>query len=834
MALQVWLPLIKDGDFTNKGIADIDFINHGATFDASKGKIGGCYNFNKSATNYISESTYNWSNFNSNTFSICCWYLQPSIASGNSQIICIGTNSGWNNIRIGLLRRTSTGVILFSVSNGSSYIGYNCASTYAPIGSWTHIAVTYDNGTIKMFLNGELNKTMTTTVVPALNSSQHLGIGAASNGAETILGNLNDVRIYDNALSEKEIKEISQALICHYKLDDISAADLCNPSASWKLYNNLGQAKLPATLTKTDDFYRGGVVYRTVFTPTEDSISAVRAGGKASRGVYNWNRTFEANTKYVFWIYYKPISGGTDFRVGGTASNIGGWTEIPSQPVGDGWYVVGQYRDGTVATAKTDNVFVSFYVPDAEVGTDVVIDYASPHILEGITEIPADFLTPDTTVYDCSGYGNNGISVGSLSVSTDTPRNSYSMWFSGTQYIKNTNFIFDSNIWTASIWYYRATSPSNYETLFSLAKGNAATDSNKKIYAGLYTSNRYWCKAESSGATISGGATGEWTLFTMSCDGTTARIYVNDTQISTLNAGTALTGRTDLYIGARTNSDDGSTIARGLNGGLSDFRLYATALSADDVKSLYEVSASIDNHGDIHSYEFAENDELNSISKNGVVANGGFVEDGAIAKNGKNLPLTLKKLCVLFDDTVYEEPDGSLWARIFHHANCSTKLFGSTNVFSDLYIDADRWYNVNVCDNVDEWELMLKEKSTTTSTEMKYRWIQTANPHTAAYADVSGAKITKYTSADGYTNFLSASYGGLYRKNSNTFLSENNGTSSSWWGAVGSWTAYQGGIPGFGSNSTSTHIIKTGYMDLYLRIDKFMTWKWTVNEIIEI
>jgi len=42
----------------------------------------------------------------------------------------------------------------------------------------------------------------------------------------------------------------------------------------------------------------------------------------------------------VFWIYYKPISH-FDTRCGGTASNIGGWTEIPPVEVGGGWYRVG-------------------------------------------------------------------------------------------------------------------------------------------------------------------------------------------------------------------------------------------------------------------------------------------------------------------------------------------------------------------------------------------------------------------------------------------------------------------------------------------------------------
>jgi len=46
-------------------------------------------------------------------------------------------------------------------------------------------------------------------------------IGAdARTGATRLKGKMNDFRVYDHALSAKEIEEIARGLVVHYKLDD--------------------------------------------------------------------------------------------------------------------------------------------------------------------------------------------------------------------------------------------------------------------------------------------------------------------------------------------------------------------------------------------------------------------------------------------------------------------------------------------------------------------------------------------------------------------------------------------------------------------------------------
>ena len=61
---------------------------------------------------------------------------------------------------------------------------------------------------------------------------------------------------------------------------------------------------------------------------------------------------------------------------------------------------------------------------------------------------------------------------------------------------------------------------------------------------------------------------------------------------------------------------------------MSDFRIYGTALSAADVKYLYETSASIDNTGTVFADEFNETELRASVGKSGVFVGSGLGESG--------------------------------------------------------------------------------------------------------------------------------------------------------------------------------------------------------------
>ena len=187
----------------------------------------------------------------------------------------------------------------------------------------------------------------------------------------------------------------------------------------------------------------------------------------------------------------------------------------------------------------------------------------------------------------------------------------------------------------------------------------------------------------------------------------------------------------------------------------------------------------------------------------------------------------------IYDRTIYIEPDNSTWMRIAHHNNPAAALFSSGNSFDTrVYLDSNRWFMVSLCDQIKsgKWELMVKQKTTSDAAETKWRWIQSTNPMAGSYNDVKAANVTK-NSSSGYS--VSDVAGGIYKFNSNTYLVIANASNGNWYGAIGAWNAYNGGIPGY-PNTTVT----TGYMDLYLRVDSIIASIGNIfvkgNEIIEI
>lgn len=192
-----------------------------------------------------------------------------------------------------------------------------------------------------------------------------------------------------------------------------------------------------------------------------------------------------------------------------------------------------------------------------------------------------------------------------------------------------------------------------------------------------------------------------------------------------------------------------------------------------------------------------------------------------------NTPNINESLYNIYDRQVYAEADNSAWIRIFHHNNPAENLFSSTDTFTtSVYKNTNLWFNISLCNLTTVWELMIIQARLSTDTAEKFRWIQNVNPMTATYSEVALANITRVTTS-GYTT-ASGNYAGIYKRNFTSFIVCNNGTEGNWFGAIGSWTTWNSGIPGYNGGA-----ITSGYTDLYLRIDNIKLDKASIyNEAI--
>ena len=75
---------------------------------------------------------------------------------------------------------------------------------------WTPIAGVFDGTSLKVYLNGTLDRT-TPAPKPPQGSTGPLFIGrSAGGGGNNFLGGIDDVRIYNRALSTEEIARLAQ------------------------------------------------------------------------------------------------------------------------------------------------------------------------------------------------------------------------------------------------------------------------------------------------------------------------------------------------------------------------------------------------------------------------------------------------------------------------------------------------------------------------------------------------------------------------------------------------------------------------------------------------
>lgn len=587
MALQVWLPL--NGSIYNQGLNDVSILSRSVTYGTGKIASQGA-KFNGDCNQYIHIG--NTEDFQYDEFTWSVW-IYPTSFSVKGFIISHGRD--YNKYGVNILVDTNGALCIFSEKAWSGI-------TTLILNTWYHIVVSLKENTIKCYLNGNLVKTFTSDAQIDYGESNGLTIGKMSCAYSSTTsyfpfnGIIQDVRIYDEALSPKQVKLLSQGLVCHYPMGNVDGK-----IGGRNLLVKTNQGKTKWANAHADGSYSCESV-------NWNGINAVKmscATPTTSWKMFTFDGLLENFDKLepsaIYTLSYDVVG---NVNVGfsnlwdsdATHSIMALAQEIVIKKTYGFHYIV----NITLKDALNKSKQVVYFTNRLKAGESVII--ANLKLEKGnkataYTPCPTDDpVMYDNVIYDTSGYCNNGSVTDSTcpTWSSDTPRYKGSYVFNGNnQYLKFQNPITSSSTdFTISCWvkFDDTTGNSTICTMrTAVGNGIALFKIGNKI---RFDDNAQFTFSD---YTISANA---WTHVVVTRSSSCKNLYVNGILKQTVNT----VGDMKLIsnvgtIGASSQSGDG--ISNYLNGQLSDFRIYATALDNQTIEELYKVGASVDSSGNL-------------------------------------------------------------------------------------------------------------------------------------------------------------------------------------------------------------------------------------------
>ena len=565
MALQVWLPLTKN--LSNQGLNNmtISIVDGSNIILDNNGKIGACYSRSTKQTSgrIVSNSTINLSE----DISMACWAL-VSDCVGDTANGLISNHSHANNTGVGItVKQVSTSDYRISCNTGTGSNRTYCTyyGTTNIKGAWHHLALTYSksvkqlilyvDGNTEYTLNNYVNSSIADYIIIFDWSTTFSGTSYRP------AAKLNDVRIYDHCLSPKEVKEISKGLVLHYPLNDAYVE---------------GTTNLVTSITKGGQTTVNGYEVTTSGV-SKDTYFTLNLSEKIVAGN---TYTISCRNNFDTGLYW-------DFPIGSQANQTLTWRITPgyssytfvANSGNSYWDKNTCFMDDLSGTAR--NAGKSFKMWDWQIEKK---DHATPFVIGTRNE---------TTVHDCSGYQNNGTIFRALNCIGNSPRYKIGTHFTSSipsriMLPSDMSCLSGNNEQTLSCWVRSSGlgSGMTQSGLISLGYGNT-----------LFLNASDYCYRIDNGSGLAAiGANqnphdGNWHLVTATYKSGVVSIYIDG--ILKNNMSRTFSNRYINNGGNCIGTEVNNSPIYNLNGDISDIRMYATALSADDVKELYNTSCIV-------------------------------------------------------------------------------------------------------------------------------------------------------------------------------------------------------------------------------------------------
>lgn len=588
--LCLWLPF-TDGTTKNQGLIQ-DGITTGVTPTfINDGKLGKC--LNQGQIDMSADTTAKI--LNNQELTICFWlYVNAEKGSTTKRGMLFGNDSMRenNNRKFSLFQYPTCNDLHLSWMNDTKDKAFlaEFLKGILPSYQWTHVTITYDNPTTSIYINGIKKYTCSGI---SNSSSFAYNTRVAWNNAYRYL---NDFRIYNTCLSPRQVKEISKGLVCHYPMGNVDGK-----IGGRNLLVKTNQGKINWSNSHADGSYSCESVNWNGINAVKMSCTTPTTSWK----MFTFNGLLENFDKLepsaIYTLSYDVIGNikvgfSNLWDSGATHSIIVSAQETVIKKTYGFHYIV----NITLKDALNKSRQVVYFTNNLKAGESVII--ANLKLEKGnkataYTPCPTDDpVMYDNVIYDTSGYCNNGSVTDSTcpTWSSDTPRYKGSYVFNGNnQYLKFQNPITSSSTdFTISCWvkFDDTTGNSTICTMrTAVGNGIALFKIGNKI---RFDDNAQFTFSD---YTISANA---WTHVVVTRLSSCKKLYVNGVLKQTVNTVGDMKLISNIgTIGASSQGGDG--ISNYLNGQLSDFRIYATALSDSNILELYQTSASVDSNGNL-------------------------------------------------------------------------------------------------------------------------------------------------------------------------------------------------------------------------------------------
>jgi hypothetical protein len=599
----------KPGD---SGFSLIPAENFSGILPAS-GKIGlsGTFNGTDTVLNTgVSQSVLN------QEFTISAWVYSTA---GNNYRGVIGDHL--NN----------TGLIFCQYQDGSYYFGYGNGSQFIGIANfvfslntWHHLTMvlkTGPGGYGRVFLNG-IQQGSTLNNPSSFVPHNNILIGRAYNLSDRYWsGRINDVRVYKNAISDYQVKELAKAKIAHYTFDNAEEESTVNyvPDAStmpgWTPYDSGNDGTFVTEFGTTGynivNRLSWNGLYRNITVP--------------STGVYTfsaWFRYFGGSADNNGATVYASGWGGGDSAVPLDKSKLGQWQRVSM----------------TLNVTNTSFLFFLISYGGTYGGGYSTWQVTMPQVEPKGVATPFVNGTRNILVFDQSGFNNNLNTVISSCPrwSNDSRAGSGSFLFNNNVITGPAPFVISIDTLTLSAWVKPVGTHSDDRGIVIQQNGNYYFTVNNSQQVSVYW---YGTSNEGYHTTTETLPLNQWSHIATVWNGTQNLIYINGNLVRT-----TATNTPGFSIGPDPLTIGGSINGRRFNGYIDDVRQYANPLSAADIRSLYEVRAQVERSGLFYAKELLSNveDTVNLIGATsdqlGSWASFGFGSRGTLTIDSTQSP----------------------------------------------------------------------------------------------------------------------------------------------------------------------------------------------------